>query len=129
MEHQEALATGLLPETGIHPHVHIARVCHQANKAYCESINDFSQKDWKDAEQWQRESAIKGVAFKFNNPDAPESAQHDAWMTDKLKDGWVYGEVKDTTAKTHPCLVPYDQLPLEQRKKDALFVGIVNALK
>jgi hypothetical protein len=107
----------------------IAMVCHEANKAYCDSIGDFSQKDWFNAEPWQRESARKGVDFILNNPDAPDSATHDSWMKEKVESGWVYGEVKDAEKKTHPCIVPYEQLPIEQQKKDALFKAIVNALK
>ena len=107
----------------------IAKVCHDANKSFCEANGDYSQKSWEEAAQWQRDSAIKGVEFRRQNPSAPHSAQHDAWMEDKLKDGWVFGETKDESAKTHPCLVPYDQLPLVQQKKDALFQAIVDALK
>jgi hypothetical protein len=106
----------------------IARVCHETNRAYCEAIGDNSQKSWEDADAWQRESARKGVEFKLANPNSPASAQHEAWMNDKIKDGWVYGEVKDAGFKTHPCIVPYDQLPIEQRRKDYLFQGVVNAL-
>jgi hypothetical protein len=107
----------------------IAMVCHQANKQWCMANNDHSQKDWHEAEGWQKDSAIKGVEFKLNNPEAGEDAQHNAWMEDKLKDGWVYGEVKDITAKTHPCIVSFNKLPEFQQKKDALFCAIVNALK
>lgn len=107
----------------------IARVCHEANKAYCESIGDFSQKSWDDAEEWQRKSAITGVEFKLTNPDVSETSLHDSWMWEKLKDGWQWGEVKDAKKKTHPCLVPYLQLPIEQQKKDTLFSSIVDALK
>lgn len=106
----------------------VATICHEANAALCRSIGDNSQKSWTDAEQWQRESAIKGVKFALSNPDAPSSAQHDAWMEDKIKDGWVYGEVKDADAKTHPCIVPFSQLPPYQQAKDHLFKAIVHAL-
>jgi len=106
----------------------IAKVCHQANKAFCEANSDFSQKDWEEAPKWQQESALSGVKYRLSVPDAPPSSQHEAWMQDKIKEGWVYGEVKDAEAKTHPCLVPYDQLPEFQRKKDALFQSIVDAL-
>lgn len=106
----------------------IAKICHQANKALCESVNDFSQKDWQDAEPWQRDSAISGVTFAINNPDAPASAQHDAWSADKVRDGWKYGAVKDAAKKEHPCLVPFEQLPPEQQAKDHLFKSIVRAL-
>jgi hypothetical protein len=36
---------------------------------------------------------------------------------EKVKDGWVYGEVKDVEAKTHPCIVPFDALSVEQTDK------------
>jgi hypothetical protein len=107
----------------------IAVVCHQANKAWCEANEDYSQKDWEQAEDWQRDSAIKGVEFAIANPDAGDSAQHDAWSADKVADGWFFGDVKDPVKKTHPCLVPFDQLPEFQQKKDRLFRAIVNSLK
>jgi len=107
----------------------VAQICHEANKVWCLVDGDTSQKHWEDAEEWQRDSAIKGVQFRLANPDAKESAQHDAWMQDKLDSGWVYGEVKDAEAKTHPCIVPFDQLPEFQQKKDKLFCAIVDALK
>lgn len=107
----------------------IATICHQANKAWCETEEDYSQKDWAEARDWQRESAITGVKFRLEHPDAAESAQHDAWSKDKLESGWVYGEVKDAEKKTHPCLVPFDELPEFQQKKDKLFCAIVDALK
>lgn len=65
----------------------------------------------------------------MNNPLAPQSAQHDAWSQDKINDGWIYGVEKDAEKKTHPCLVPFDQLPEFQQKKDALFCAIVDSLK
>ena len=107
----------------------IAKVCHQANKAWCESEGDFSQKDWREAEQWQRDTMINGVKFRLENPDVPASAMHENWMKEKLSQGWVYGVVKDAEKKTHPCLVPFDQLPEFQQKKDQLSSAIVNALK
>jgi hypothetical protein len=109
--------------------VAVAAICHAANKAWCESNDDYSQKEWADAEQWQRDSAVKGVEFRINNPEANHDAQHNAWMEEKVNDGWVYGTEKNTEKKTHPCIVPFDQLPEVQQKKDALFCAIVDALK
>ena len=106
----------------------IAMVCHQANKAWCEANDDNSQKDWQEAEDWQRESAITGVIYRIGNPNKSYDAQQNAWLEDKKKDGWVYGEVKDTEAKTHPCMVSFEELPEFQKKKDALFCAIVDCL-
>ncbi|XUM24954.1 RyR domain-containing protein [Bradyrhizobium oligotrophicum S58] len=50
-------------------------------------------------------------------------------MADKLRAGWVHGEVKDADAKTHPCIVPFDQLPRVQQAKDKLFRAVVAALR
>jgi hypothetical protein len=122
------MTTGQSPRVG-DKIVTIAAMCHQANKLWCEVNSDFSQKDWGDAEQWQRDSAINGVKFRLANPDAKEDAQHNAWMEDKIKDGWVYGEVKDAEKKTHPCIVPFNELPEFQQKKDKLFCAIVDALR
>lgn len=107
----------------------IAEVAHETNKAYCETIGDKSQPDWGHAKQWQRDSAINGVQFHVDNPDAGCAASHENWLKEKEADGWKYGEVKDPEKKEHPCYVPYENLPAEQQVKDALFVGIVRALK
>lgn len=106
----------------------IAIVCHEANRAYCATIGDLSQPVWAEAPQWQRDSAINGVQFHIDNPDALPSASHENWLREKMEDGWVYGMKKDPDAKTHPCLVPYDALDEEQQIKDTLFIAIVRAL-
>ena len=106
----------------------IAKVCHEANRAYCQSIGDDSQPSWEDAPEWQRSSAIKGVEFNIANPDAPASASHESWLEVKRAEGWTYGPVKDPEKKEHPCYVPYEALSVEQQKKDALFKAVVVVL-
>jgi hypothetical protein len=49
-------------------------------------------------------------------------------MAQKLAEGWKLGPVKNPEAKEHPCLVPFDDLPVEQKVKDYLFRGVVRAL-
>ena len=101
----------------------IARICHEANRAYCLAIGDASQLAWDDAPEWQRMSATKGVVA-----GATPEQSHASWLQEKAATGWVYGPVKDADQKTHPCMVPYDQLPEEQQVKDRLFRAIVDAL-
>lgn len=108
---------------------YIAKACHEANRVWCQANGDFSQQHWQEAEQWQRDSAIVGVKYRGDNPQAKQDSQHNAWMQDKINDGWVFGEAKDAEKKTHPCIVPFEQLPEFQQKKDALFCAIVDALK
>lgn len=106
----------------------VARVCHEANRAYCEALGDFSQPRWEMAPAWQKESAIAGVRA-HSGPVKPSPAQsHQNWMDMKTAEGWTYGETKDPRNKTHPCMVPFDELPPEQQAKDHIFAGVVYAL-
>lgn len=107
----------------------IAKVCHEANRAYCEKLDDFSQEPWEEADWWQRKSAIEGVRERLSNPSGTPESRHRAWLQAKADDGWSYGEVKDADAKTHPCFLPWNGLTPKQKRKDALFLAIVDALK
>jgi len=49
---------------------------------------------------------------------------HGSWMQAYYAMGWVYGEVRDVAAKTHPDLVPYADLGSLERDKDAVFVAL-----
>jgi hypothetical protein len=106
----------------------IAKVCHEINRVYCQSIGDYSQPKWEDAPHWQRDSAVSGVHFHLSNPDAGPSGSHENWLEDKEADGWKYGPLKNPERKEHPCMIPYAQLPVEQQMKDALFVTVVKAM-
>lgn len=106
----------------------VAGVAHENNRAYCQSIGDDSQPPWSEAPEWQRLSALKGVAMLLANPEAGPGASHASWLAEKQAGGWVYGEVKDPDAKTHPNMMPFEELPQEQQVKYHLFVGIVRTL-
>lgn len=41
----------------------LAKICHEANKAYCESQDDYSEQYWKDSSAWERDSAIEHVEY------------------------------------------------------------------
>jgi hypothetical protein len=105
----------------------IARLAHEVNRAYCQSLGDDSQPAWENAPDWQRQSAINGVQFHLAHPEASPAHSHEQWLAEKTATGWKYGPVKDPEKKEHPCFVPYDQLPAEQRAKDYLFRGVVRA--
>lgn len=107
----------------------IAKCCHEINRTYCESIGDHSQVSWDECPGWQRESAVAGVSFVIENPDSSPEDLHNSWLRQKETDGWVYGPVKDAELKEHPCMVPYDDLPEQQKAKDKLFRTVVALLK
>lgn len=43
---------------------------------------------------------------------------HEVWATARIQEGWTYGPVKDSQAKTTPCLVPYEELPEAEKDYD-----------
>ena len=43
---------------------------------------------------------------------------HEVWSAGRMADGWTYGEVRDDVHKTHPCLVPYEELPESEKECD-----------
>jgi hypothetical protein len=107
----------------------IAQVCHEAIRAFCASIGDFSLTAWTEAPEWQKLSTIDGVRFHLANPSATDAATHDNWLREKEENGWRYGPVKDETRKEHPCMVPFSQLPQDEQAKDRLFRAVVHALR
>lgn len=106
----------------------IAETCHEVNRNYCRSIGDDSQVSWDEAPTWQQASVLLGVEFHIANPDAGPAASHESWLAEKTATGWCYGKQKDEVLKTHPCYVPYEELPTEQKSKDYIFCSIVNVL-
>lgn len=109
------------------PVEHAARIAHEVNRAYCVALGDSSLLPWDMAPHWQRESAMNGVRHILANPNSTPEQSHENWLREKILTGWVYGEVKDPEEMTHPCMVPYDQLPLEQRVKDFIFGAAVRS--
>ena len=43
---------------------------------------------------------------------------HEVWAETRIKQGWTYGELRNDELKTHPCLVPYEDLPEEEKEYD-----------
>jgi len=43
---------------------------------------------------------------------------HEVWAENRINQGWTYGEKRDDALKHHPCLVPYEDLPEEEKEYD-----------
>lgn len=43
---------------------------------------------------------------------------HEVWAQSRMEQGWTYGEKRDDTLKTHPCLVAYEDLPEIEKAYD-----------
>ena len=88
---------------------HIGWVAYQiaVGQEYNEEINND-----------QLESLLNGIEYLEENPECSPEENHNNWMEEKTRQGWVYGEIKDFELKTHPDLVPFDELPVVEQRKD-----------
>jgi len=43
---------------------------------------------------------------------------HEVWAETRIRQGWTYGAERNDELKTHPCLVPYEELPEEEKEYD-----------
>jgi hypothetical protein len=43
---------------------------------------------------------------------------HETWAQMRIAEGWRYGPSRDDKAQTHPCLIPYTELPDSEQEYD-----------
>jgi hypothetical protein len=105
-----------------------AQVCHETIRAYCSSLGDTSLLPWEQAPEDQKNSSRNGVRWYFAQyaagAESSARAVHERWLKEKEVDGWRYGPTKDPQRKEHPSFVAFDELPLEERRKDYLFAAV-----
>ncbi len=78
---------------------------------------------WGDREPDFREQFLKVIERQMGpqRSSSPEEL-HGSWMQAYYAMGWVHGENHDPEEKTHPDLVPYEQLGKLEQDKDAVFI-------
>lgn len=106
----------------------IAEVCHEANRALQLVLCESASAHWPECSKEMQSSVRTGVTAYLANPNITPEDLHEKWCLHKWERGWQRGETKSEANKTHPNLVSYDQLPREQRLKDALFRNVIAAL-
>lgn len=43
---------------------------------------------------------------------------HEVWAQSRMEEGWTYGKERNDELKQHPCLIPYENLPEEEKAYD-----------
>ncbi len=43
---------------------------------------------------------------------------HEIWAETRIVQGWTYGPERNDAKKKHPCLIPYEELPEEEKVYD-----------
>lgn len=80
---------------------------------------------WDDRDEKFRTQMLGNVA-KMMGPDRftdPVEA-HNSWWDAYQDMGWVYGPERNVDAKTHPDMVPFEDLGWEERIKDAVYIAL-----
>lgn len=68
--------------------------------------------------------SLGSVTFSFLPEEIERLAvmEHERWVSERTRDGWRYGEQKDEATKTHPALVPWEELsePVKDLDRDTV---------
>lgn len=43
---------------------------------------------------------------------------HEVWAQTRISQGWSFGKERNDELKQHPCLIPYEELPEEEKEYD-----------
>lgn len=106
----------------------IAEVVHEAVRAWQRANGQNPAPSWGRAPQWMRRDTSNAVVARLANPAATASAQHEHWLELKREAGWRHGKTKSGVKKTHPLIVPFNDLPEVEKRKDALVAAVIDAL-
>jgi len=52
---------------------------------------------------------------------------HDHWALKRIEEGWTFGPERNDKSKTHPDLIPYEELPDSEKEYDRR--SVVETLK
>ena len=106
---------------------------YKVGKMVFELVNDLRSFDpddtiesWNDLSEERQKSMCRFIDDVLKNPTMTAEEMHVSWMDERLKNGWIYGEVTDRSKKIHNCLVPYEDLSVLQKAKDAIVIRVVN---
>ena len=103
-----------------------AMTAHNVNNALRAGLGETVKPAWQDCLPSFRKTVMQGVLGVIQG-NGPEKS-HESWTAAKAALGWTYGPVENEALKTHPCMVPYAQLPDAQKQKDTIFIATVKAV-
>lgn len=104
----------------------VCKLCHDKNNALMIANGETPRGDWESLDQADKDLTYKSVKRIIDDPTITAKEIHDEWVTNKELDGWVYGPVKDVDNKTHPLMIPFDDMSDIDKEKDQSFINIVN---
>lgn len=105
----------------------VAKAIYEATRIEARwSERSIVPEKWEDRDEKFRKNMVD-IVVKYLAMDklpTPEEA-HDSWTEAYLKMGWKYGKARDIVKKTHPDMVPFNDLPKDEKDKDSIFLSFV----
>src|ERR1700676_1801321 len=100
----------------------LAKWIYEATRVEAEwSKRPIVPEAWENRDNKFREQFVNIITEYLSMDKLPTPAEaHESWNQSYYKMGWKYGKVRDVEAKTHPDLVPFDELPQPEKDKDAI---------
>ena len=108
----------------------ISRQCHEANALILCTFEHQEYIPWESISQDLKDnttnSIYEAIRWMHSGNILTPAAIHNFWMDHKKSQGWKYGSTKCAVHKTHPLLVPYEELSPVDQFKDINFINIIN---
>jgi hypothetical protein len=117
-----------MPGTGSYTPLQVAAVIHSAvRQLQIENGEEDILPLWEDAGQGTQLDTLAAVLDAQSGISGEQAWER--WAAVKRAAGWTYGPVKDSVAKTHPCLtVTYAEIPWRQHLKDSMLIAVVHLM-
>ena len=105
----------------------ISKLIYEATRLEAEwSERRIVPEPWDERDEKFRNQFVEVIKKYFQQEKLPTPEEaHNSWWEAYKKMGWKYGEKRDPEKKTHPDMVPYDELPQDEKEKDAIFLAFV----
>jgi len=103
-----------------------ARFVYEAARLQAQAVNaPIVPEPWEARDEKFRANMIEVVGRQCGPMRSGSPAEmHGGWVQAYIDMGWTYGEVRDVEKKTHPDMVPFDQLEQREQDKDAVFLAL-----
>jgi len=107
---------------------YIAKNIYEATRLEAEWSNrSIIPEKWNNRDEKFKTQFINTINNYISSQDnlpTPKEA-HDSWVEVYKKMGWKFGEKRDIKKKTHPDILSFEELPKDERDKDAIFLMVV----
>lgn len=118
------------PSLGVKVNIHeIASSIHGATRALNRANGDLIP-PWEDLTEEEKLRAEVAVERLLSDPISRSHEElHNLWWELKIKDGWQYASEYSIELKTHPCMIPYNELPEIELIKDAIWGALIEVFR